>query len=40
MDKLINQSIDISMNPIDNITLTLFANKLQYEHVIKKKRIV
>lgn len=34
-----NQSMDISMNLIDNITLTLFANKSHYEHVIKQKEL-
>jgi hypothetical protein len=28
--------MDISMNEIDNITLNCFANKQQYEHVMKK----
>lgn len=32
--------MDISMNSIDNLTLTYFLNKSQYENILNKKNNV
>ena len=39
INQSMNQSMDISMNQIDNITLKFFANKLQYDYVLKKNEL-